>query len=401
MTVSAPAQTRRCLHAAYSGDMTTVRRGRAAILGAVFAVAAALTLVLPTGGRAAGPDPAPKIQITTFSCTTNASGYCTVGHGLGELPDAVLVTLGSPSGGAPNLPYQLAVTDKTASSFTVRALTTVGTVFVGNVNFNAVLGGPNSGLPTTPPVSTSPPASGVLFADECNGASGAPLDATHWGYDNGGNWDNGQTLQSYTNRPVNSHQDGAGNCVIRAQKETWADWDNITRQYTSARLNTRGHFDLGPGMYVELRAKVPIQQGTWPSLWSFSNDGQTWPPEWDGFEYAWAGDGGPGYLHTNLHYGNGAETGQANWTYANAPVVANAESTFHTYGTWLADDHADWYLDGNKIRTVTFTHAQLWQRQHAIILNVALGYLGGTPAGSFEHADLVWDYLRVTNQPPA
>lgn len=365
----------------------------------VAAFAAASFAVFPAD--AAGPDPAPRVQGTTFTCTTDTGGYCTVGHGLGVTPDSVVVSLGSPVAGQANLPYQLAVVDKGPSTIKVRALTTVGAIYTGLINFNAVLTGPNGGTPSPSPTMTTSPAGGLLFADECNGAASTPLDPDHWGYDNGGGWDNGQTLQSYTNRIDNSFQDGNGHCVIRAKKEDHADWDNILKHYTSARVNSRGHFDFGPGVYVEWRAKVPLQQGTWSGLWSFSNDGQTWPPEWDQLEYAWAGDGGPGYLHTNLHYGNGSETGQAGWTYANAPVVPDAETTFHTYATWLADDHADFYLDGAKIRTVTFTHNQLWQRRHALIINLALGYLGGTPAATFDHADMVWDYLRVYDHVPS
>lgn len=381
--------------------MTPLTWRKAGAVVASLCVAAALALGI---GRAvaAGPDPAPRVQASTFTCTTDAGGYCTVGHGLGALPDSVVVTLGSPVAGQPNLPYQLAVVDKSPSTFKIRALTTTGAVYTGVVNFNAVVSGPNAGTPTaTPTVSTSPPSGGLLFADECNGSAGSALDASHWGYDNGGGWDNGQTLQSYTPRLDNSYQDGNGNCVIRAKKETHADWDNIVKQYTSARVNSRGHFDFGPGVYVEWRARIPTQQGTWSGLWSFSNDGQTWPPEWDQVELAWAGDGGPGYYHTNLHYGNGSETGQAGWTYPNAPIIADAETQFHTYATWLADDHADFYLDGAKVRTVTFTHNQLWQRRHALIINLALGYLGGTPAASFDHADLAWDYLRVYDHVPS
>jgi beta-glucanase (GH16 family) len=240
------------------------------------------------------------------------------------------------------------------------------------------------------------PSRTLLWHDEFSGKAGSPL---AWRYDNGAGWDKG-TLQTYTNRRANSWQNGAGQGIIRAKRETFADWDHVTKNYTSARISSAGRFSFSDtGVYVEIRAKFPTQLGTWPAFWTFSADGKSWPPEIDALEFAGPAYGPRGYLHTNLHYGNGKETGTAGWNYGRAPVVSNAETTYHTYGYYATSTRVVFYFDGHAIRTVTFARAQLWSQRHTIIVALALGSFGGNPSSSFNHADLVIDYVRAYNHP--
>jgi hypothetical protein len=77
---------------------------------------------------------------------------------LGETPEGVLAQLKSPSGGQSSLPYD-AATSWDATTVTLRFLNTQGAAYVGSVTFSLIVGGPNSGLPTTsPPVTTGPPS---------------------------------------------------------------------------------------------------------------------------------------------------------------------------------------------------------------------------------------------------
>ena len=50
---------------------------------------------------------------------------------------------------------------------------------------------------------------------------------------------------------------------IVAKKETFTK-DGYTKDYTSARLNSKFSFKYGR---VDVRAKVPLNQGTWPAIW--------------------------------------------------------------------------------------------------------------------------------------
>lgn len=244
----------------------------------------------------------------------------------------------------------------------------------------------------------------LVFADEFNGKAGASVNTSTWTLDNGVGWDSvsgtgwdRNTIQIYTPRSVNQFQDGHGNLIIRARKEAipYAEpWQGIARSYSSARIRSHFSFDSS-GTYVEIRARVPLQPGTWPAFWTFGADGKTWPPEIDGFEFTDPKYGPRGYLHTNLHYGNGTQTGEAQWRYTGAPIVSNAATTFHKYGFYASATQVIWVLDGKAIRTVNFSRNQLWLQRHSIVLSLPLGSFGGSPASNFGHADLVIDYVHA------
>src|SRR6187402_1284870 len=84
----------------------------------------------------------------------------------------------------------------------------------------------------------------LVWADEfdVNGA----IDATKWHHQtklpNGNSWYNGE-LQHYTNRTDNAIVEN-GFLKIVAKKETFTD-QNTTKQYTSARLNSKFAFTYG------------------------------------------------------------------------------------------------------------------------------------------------------------
>ena len=90
----------------------------------------------------------------------------------------------------------------------------------------------------------------------------------------GGSWYNGE-IQHYTDRIENSFvEDGILN--VNAIKESFTD-QGVTKQYTSARLNSKFAFTYGR---VEIRAKLPTGVGTWPALWmlgkNINEDGAYW-----------------------------------------------------------------------------------------------------------------------------
>src|SRR5580698_10669479 len=71
----------------------------------------------------------------------------------------------------------------------------------------------------------------LVWSDEFNGPAGTPPDPTKWNYDlGGGGWGNGE-LETYTNSTNNAFQDGNGNLVIRAIRDS-------SGNYTSARLQS-------------------------------------------------------------------------------------------------------------------------------------------------------------------
>ena len=103
----------------------------------------------------------------------------------------------------------------------------------------------------------------LVFSDEFNG-TGA-VDSNNWFHQTqfiaGNSWANGE-LQHYTNRQTNSYQSN-GSLNLVAKKESFTD-QGVTKQYTSARLNSKFAFKYGK---VEVRAKLPTGVGTWPAIW--------------------------------------------------------------------------------------------------------------------------------------
>lgn len=113
----------------------------------------------------------------------------------------------------------------------------------------------------------------LAWADEFDGDS---LDRSKWTPEvscwGGGN----SERQCYTDRPENIVVEG-GLLLLKARKERFtgpagppeiADNPNpqITQEYTSGKVRTRGLHAWRYGR-IEVRAKVPPGQGTWPAVW--------------------------------------------------------------------------------------------------------------------------------------
>jgi hypothetical protein len=192
--------------------------------------------------------------------------------------------------------------------------------------------------------------SSLIWSDEFNG-DGA-VDATKWHHQttliNGDSWYNGE-IQHYTNRQTNSNQsNGALNIV--AKKESFTD-QGVTKQYTSARLNSKFAFKYGR---VEVRAKLPVGVGTWPAIWTLgknitetggfwsSTHGTTaWPAcgEIDIMEH-WGSNQNfvQSAMHTPSSFGNTSNLG--------GQIVPTASSAFHVYTLNWTADKMEFSVDG-------------------------------------------------------
>ena len=103
----------------------------------------------------------------------------------------------------------------------------------------------------------------LVWSDEFDG-NGA-IDGSKWHHQTqliaGDSWANNEK-QHYTNRTTNSYVNN-GTLKIVAREESYTD-QGVTKQYTSARLNSKYAFQNGR---VEVRAKLPSFAGTWPAIW--------------------------------------------------------------------------------------------------------------------------------------
>ncbi len=183
----------------------------------------------------------------------------------------------------------------------------------------------------------------LVWSDEFEG-NGA-INTTNWFQQTqlpaGGSWYNGE-IQHYTNRTDNSFVSD-GLLHILAKKETFTD-QGVTKEYTSARLNSKFAFTYGR---VEVRAKLPTGVGTWPAIWMLGKNinevgaywetqgfGTTnWPAcgEIDIMEH-WGSNQNyvQSALHTPSSYGGTINHG--------GQIIPTASSEFHIYALeWTSE----------------------------------------------------------------
>lgn len=230
----------------------------------------------------------------------------------------------------------------------------------------------------------------LIWSDDFS-TDGRP-DDSKWVYDIGtgsNGWGN-QELEYYTDRPENvSCKDGF--LTITALKE-----NHMGSEYTSTRMKTLGKFSFTHGI-LEIRAKVPGGQGTWPALWMLGDNFPEagWPGcgEIDMMEYAGKDvDLIHGSIHNLSSYGNTVNT--------KTIIIKNVETEFHTYSVEWTQNEIRFMVDGNMYYTYrpeTYND-ETWPfaRPFFIIMNVAVGGGFGGPVGEdvFPRS-MVIDYVRV------
>ena len=244
----------------------------------------------------------------------------------------------------------------------------------------------------------------IAFKDEFNGPAGTAIDSTKWVAEvGGGGWGN-QELEYYTNSTDNAYIDGSGSLVIKSIKLApplaLTCWYGPC-QYTSARLISKGKFDLKYGRF-EARIKIPRGQGIWPAFWLLGNNIDTvgWPQsgEIDIMENIGRE---PSVIHGTIHgpgYSGGSGIGGI-YTLSKNKKFADA---FHIFAVEWSQDEIRWYVDGVNYKTVTpqsIPAGSAWVFDHPffVLLNSAVG--GGWPGNPdnttvFPQTMLV-DYVRV------
>jgi beta-glucanase (GH16 family) len=241
----------------------------------------------------------------------------------------------------------------------------------------------------------------LVWFDEFNG-EGA-LDHTKWYHQTefpiGNSWFNGE-IQHYTNRLENSYQSG-GNLIIVAKKESFND-QGVTKQYTSARLNSKFAFTYGR---VEIRAKLPLGIGTWPALWmlgqNINENGAFW--ETQGFgNTSWPDCGevdimehwgeNQDYIQSAMH----TPSSSGGTTNFGGQTITNASSQFHVYELEWWSEKMVFSVDG----VVHYTYnppvkdANTWpfDLNQYLLFNVAI--LPNIDL-SFTESTMEIDYVRI------
>ena len=192
----------------------------------------------------------------------------------------------------------------------------------------------------------------LIWSDEFDG-EGA-IDSSKWYHQtllpNGSSWYNNE-IQHYTDRIDNSNvSNGVLNIV--GKKEVYSS-QGVTKQYTSARLNSKFAFQYGK---IEIRAKLPSGIGTWPAIWTLGKNINENGAYWDNQGYgttSWPACGeidimehwgyNQNYIqsatHTPSSYGGTVNIG--------GQVIPTASSEFHTYTLLWYPDKLIFSVDGN------------------------------------------------------
>ena len=238
----------------------------------------------------------------------------------------------------------------------------------------------------------------LTWGDEFNGPNGAPPDPAKWVVETGAKgWGNNE-LEYYTSRRQNVHQEN-GDLVIQADKESFTGPDGLSRDYTSARLDTAGKFSQKYGRF-EARIKLPTGRGLWPAFWLLGDNFKSagWPGcgEIDIMENIGSE---PATNHGSMH-GPGYSDGHSLTALYTLPS-GRFSDTFHTFAIEWEPASVRFYVDGilYETRTPADIPGKRWVFDHPffIILNVAVGgNMPGSPDAStvFPERMLV-DWVRV------
>lgn len=246
----------------------------------------------------------------------------------------------------------------------------------------------------------------LVWSDEFN--TNGTVNTNNWFHQtqlpNGGSWNNGE-VQHYTNLLANSYVNN-GFLNVVAKKENFTD-QGITKQYTSARLNSKFAFKYGR---VDVRAKLPIDAGTWPAIWLLGKNineaggyfastfGTTsWPAcgEIDIMEHGIFPTQPINYIQSTLHtpssFGNSMNNGGI--------IASDLANNYHVYSMNWSPNQISFLLDGVIYYTYnpTTKDPNTWpfDKEQFILLNVAMGGWAAPIPANFVQSSMSIDYVRI------
>jgi beta-glucanase (GH16 family) len=264
-----------------------------------------------------------------------------------------------------------------------------------------------SPAPEAPATKESPTGSNptssrkLVWSDEFNGPAGTSPESSKWSFDTGGGGWGNEELESYTSRPANAELDGQGHLAITARAEKYTGADGITRDYTSARLQTLNTFQFKYGL-AEARIKVPAGQGLVAQFWALGHEGYESEEAWPGcgeIDIAEVLGSEPNIVNGTLH---------APWPFAPTGVQGQAQSAtplsagFHTYSVEWEPERISFMLDGSVYKTITpadLPSGAAWPFKHPyfLLLDLAVGgeWPGSPNASTHFPAQMLVDWVRV------
>lgn len=245
----------------------------------------------------------------------------------------------------------------------------------------------------------------LVWSDEFD-SSGA-IDTSKWFHQtllpNGNSWYNNE-IQHYTNRTENTFESD-GTMKLVAKKETFTD-QGVTKEYTSARLNSKFAFTYGK---VEVRAKLPSGIGTWPAIWTLGKNiiepGAYWTNEFGTTPWPACGE-----IDIMEHWGNNQNFVQSAMHTPSShggtinkggQIIPTASTEFHLYTLVWTEDQMTFSVDGNihYIYNPEVKNADTWpfDDPQYLLLNFAIQ---PDIDPNFTEDSMEIDYVRIYQEAP-
>lgn len=275
-------------------------------------------------------------------------------------------------------------------------------VYLDNIALYDLTGGTVPESPAMPTPEVIP--DNLVWSDEFDGNA---VDESNWTFEIGrgmNGWGN-QELQYYTKENATVAN---GLLTITAKKENYRG-----SQYTSTRIKTQGKREFQYGR-IEMRAKVPYEQGIWPAFWTLGHDIDTvsWPKcgEIDIMEMVGGGSGGDrselrdDTVVSSVHY---EQTDGQHWNNGATYTLDTGilHDGFHTYSIVWDENYIYSFIDGVQYGAQQITDENRYDefhKPHFILLNLAVGGIWpGYPDKytTFPHVYQI-DYVRVYQVQP-
>ncbi|WP_298344317.1 family 16 glycosylhydrolase [uncultured Algibacter sp.] len=265
----------------------------------------------------------------------------------------------------------------------------------------------NDGNIATDPNALDVIYSDLVWSDEFNTPGKTPVDNSKWHHQtfgpNGGRWFNGEE-QHYTNSLDNSFVEN-GFLNIVAKKEEGFEQNGVILDYTSARLNSKLAFTHGR---VDVRAKLPFGNGTWPAIWTLGKNinetGAYWQTQGFGTT-SWPACGEIDIMEHGLgatnHTSSAIHTPSSSGNTVNteSQVLNDVANNFYVYSVNWSPNQITFMVDGIGYYTYNpaVKDASTWpfNLEQYLILNVAMGGISGTIDSGFTESAMIIDYVRV------
>ncbi len=180
----------------------------------------------------------------------------------------------------------------------------------------------------------------IVFEDDFDGNA---LDTAKWNVELG---DGCPDLCGWGNNELQLY--GTDNISVAGGMLRIEGRQELDGSYTSGRLNTNGTFDFEYGR-IEVNARIPSGQGTWPAIWLLHSDPTIYGPwplsgEIDIMEAFNYGVNGNNTTASTTHYG--LPVPPFNGTSSTSELAANADTSFHEYAVEWEKGRMRFFIDG-------------------------------------------------------